>query len=223
MKQPSPHRLGSRQRSARAFTISEMLIAMTIFIMAIGALVYTQIFALRIYTLAATKLSATRDGRQAMSEIREQIRRAKTLDVGNCTSAGAGSFTMVGGTNVAKGNALQIFPTTNVIPYIIYYLDTSTTTNYLKKYVAAGYATTGGVAVVTNSAVTRLAAYITNQIIFWAEDYRGNVLTNDPRNNRVYRVELQFYQWEYPVAAVGPGNMYDFYQLRSRATRRALD
>jgi hypothetical protein len=206
-----------------AFTVAEMLIAMTIFIMAIGALVYTQIFALRIYTLAATKLSATRDGRQAMNEIREQIRRAKTLDVGNCTSVGASSFTMVGGTNVAKGNALQIFPTTNVIPYIIYFLDTSTTTNYLKKYVAMGYAATNGSAVVTGSTLTRLAAYITNQIIFCAEDYRGNMLTNDPRNNRVYRVTLQFYQWEYPVAAVGPGNMYDFYQLRSRATRRALD
>ena len=55
-----PHnQIGSRRTTAGAFTLAEMLIATTIFIMVIGAMVCLQIFALRIYTLAATKISAT--------------------------------------------------------------------------------------------------------------------------------------------------------------------
>ncbi len=222
MKMLSPHRKGSRPAPLRAFTLAEMLIAFAIFMMVVGAMVYMQLLALRIYTLAATKLSATSDGRKAMYLIREQIRMGKTIQVGNCTSAGGPSFTAVSGTNIARGNALQIYPTTNVTPYVIYYLDTGTTTNKLVAYnVRLNFSGTN----VSGSNVSRLvlASYITNTIIFDAEDYRGNILTNDSRNNRVYGVTLQFYQWEYPVGSVGAGAMYDYYQLRTRATRRAID
>jgi hypothetical protein len=37
---------------------------------------------------------------------------------------------------------------------------------------------------------------------------------------------MQFYQWEYPIAVVSTNqaaNAYDFYQLRTRVCRRALD
>lgn len=222
MKLLALHPHGSPPLAVRAFTLAEMLIAFAIFSMVVAALVYTQLLALRIYTLAATKLSATSGGRQAMYQIREQIREAKTLQVGNCTAAGPTTFVAVSGTNIAQGNALQVFPTTNTSPYIIYYLDTSTTTNKLVSYnVTLLYS---GVSVAGSNVATKvLASYITNSIIFDAEDYRGNILTNDSRNNRVYGVTLQFYQWEYPVGTVGAGAMYDYYQLRSRATRRMID
>lgn len=222
MKLNSLNRQASCPAAIRAFTLAEMLIAFAIFMMVVGAMVYMQLLALRIYTLAATKLSATSGGRQAMFQIREQVRSGKIIQVGNCTVAGGPSFAAVSGTNVARGNALQIYPTTNVSPYVIYYLDRSTTTNKLVAYnVKLLYSGTN----VSGSNVTKktLANYITNTIIFDAEDYRGNVLTNDSRNNRVYGVTLQFYQWEYPVGTVGAGAMYDYYQLRTRATRRAID
>ena len=222
MKLLSSNLKGSRPAAIRAFTLAEMLIAFAIFMFVVAGMVYMQLLALRIYTLAATKLSATSGGRQAMYKIREQIRMGKTMQVGTCTAAGGPSFQAISGTNVAQGNALQIFPTTNVSPYVIYYLDTSTTTNKLTAYnVTLTYSGTN----ISGSNVTKtiLAGYITNTIIFDAEDYRGNILTNDSRNNRVYGLTLQFYQWEYPVGTVGAGAMYDYYQLRTRATRRAID
>ncbi len=222
MKPLPNNRVSSPLMAIRAFTLAEMLISIGIFSMVVAAVVYTQIFGLRMYTLAATKLSATKDGRQAMNVIRETIREAKTLQVGNCTGGDPTSFTSIPTSSNAQGNALLIYPTTNTSPYTIFFLDTSTPTNKLTEYgVTLNYSGTN----VTGSNVSSLvlASYITNTTIFSAEDYQGNVLTNNPRNNRVYEVRLQFYQWEYPIAAVGPSNMYDFYQLRTRATRRAID
>jgi hypothetical protein len=59
-------------------------------------------------------------------------------------------------------------------------------------------------------------------MVFRAEDFRGNILTND-RNNRVIRMMLEFYQWEYPIASAGPGGMYDYYRLQTRITRRLIE
>lgn len=73
----------------------------------------------------------------------------------------------------------------------------------------------------TNVALV-VASSITNQMVFTSEDYRGIVLTNIA-NNRVVGLTLQFYQLEYPTVPVGPGSYYDFYQLRTKITRRALE
>ncbi len=64
MKPLPNNRVNSPQTAVRAFTLAEMLIAIGIFSMVVAAIVSTQIFALRMYTLAATKVSATRDGRR---------------------------------------------------------------------------------------------------------------------------------------------------------------
>jgi hypothetical protein len=71
-----------------------------------------------------------------------------------------------------------------------------------------------GVMVVANA--------ITNSMVFTSEDYTGTVLTNN-LNNRVIGMTLQFYQLEYPTVPIGPGAFYDFYQLRTKITRRALE
>ena len=49
-----------------------------------------------------------------------------------------------------------------------------------------------------------------------------SVLTNN-ENNRVIGLTLQFYQIQYPVIRIGPGELYDFYQLRTKITRRTLE
>src|ERR1700722_12868420 len=206
-----------RPKNISAFTLVEMMMSVWIYLFIfIGVMVAIQIFALRVYTLAATKLSATTGGRETLNQIRDTIREAKTLQVGNCTTAGASSFSAVSATSAAQGNALEIFPTTNSLSYTIFYLDTSTPTNYLDEYTVTS----------TGTNLTQLASYITNTIIFDAEDFQGNVVTNNPKNNQVYRMTLQFYQWEYPIAFVGTNNglnEYDFYQLRTKVSRRALD
>jgi type II secretory pathway pseudopilin PulG len=216
MKTLPDNRVSSHPTTVRAFTLVEMMINLGVFSLVVAAIVATQLFALRMYTLAATKVAATSGGRQAMNIVRDSIREAKTLQVGNCTVSGnVPTFTPDSITTNAQGNALQVFTNTDTTKFTLFYLDTTTTTNKLKMCTT----TTGG----TNfSTPVVLASYITNNFIFWAEDYLGH-LTNNNQNSRCFELILQFYQWEYPVAAVGPGNMYDFYQLRTRATRRTID
>jgi type II secretory pathway pseudopilin PulG len=205
----TPFEANGPQKNTAAFTLAEMLVSVGIFALLITWMVSAQIYGMRVYTLAATKLVATANGRHAMDEIRDQIRGASEVDIGNCSSDWT-SFSYI--TNGAQqGNALEIFPTTNSTPYLIVYLQTGGT-NQLMLY---------------NSSLDtaqQLANYITNQIVFDAEDLWGNIQTNNV-DNRVIRVTLQFSQWEYPIGRVGGTNFnsYDLYQLRSRITRRAID
>jgi type II secretory pathway pseudopilin PulG len=209
-----------RRKNISAFTLIEMMISVGIYlIIFIGTMVAIQIFALRIYTLAATKLSATGDARKALNHIRDDIRQAKTLQVGNLKTAGnPTTFTNISGSGLAQGSALQIYSTTNIgVPYTIYYLDTSGATNYLR-----GYMVDSNSVATTNTYV----GYITNTIIFDAEDFQCNIVTNNLKNNQVYRLTMQFSQWEYPIAFIGTNqgiNEYNYYQLRTRVCRRAID
>lgn len=213
----------SPRKNTSAFTLVETMISVSVYLIVfIGVMVAIQVFALRIYTLAATKISATEYGRRALDQIRYDIQQGTMLQVGNVPTSGSTCgdpthFAAITVPSVAQGNALQIYSTTNQgVPYSIYYLDMSIPgTNYLKQYTVSA----------ANVAATNiLVGYITNTIVFDAEDFQGNIVTNDPKNNQVYRMVLQFYQWEYPIGIIGGKgfNAYDFYQLRTRVCRRAI-
>jgi type II secretory pathway component PulJ len=100
------------RRHSSAFTLLEMMISTGIYLAVfVGVIVAIQVFALRVYTLAATKLTATQGSRKALNQIRDDIRQAKGLLVGNTDNAG--NFTAVSGTNGAIGNGLMVYSTTN--------------------------------------------------------------------------------------------------------------
>jgi type II secretory pathway pseudopilin PulG len=207
----------ARRRNVRGFTLAEMVITVGVFLFIFtGVMVAVQIFGLRIYTLAATKLVATAGGRQAMNQIRDQIRGGKMVYVGNCSSPINSSFALIGTTNSQAGNALIIYPTTNTTWYSIYYLDTRTTTNCLIQFNVSNSVTTY---------TKTLAKYVTNQIVFDMEDWQTHIVTSEQSldNRLLIRVTMQFSQWEYPLAFVGGVglNAYDYYQLRTRVFRRA--
>jgi Tfp pilus assembly protein PilW len=208
----------ARRRNVRGFTLAEMVIAVGVFLFIFtGVMVGVQIFGLRIYTLAATKLVATAGGRQALNQIRDQIRGCKMVYVGNCSSPSYSSFALIGTTNAQQGNALIIYPTTNTTWYSIYYLDTSTTTSRLTQFNVSNSVTTY---------TKTLAKYVTNQIVFDARDWQNRIVSNEAclDNRLLIEVTMQFSQWEYPIAKVGPTNgwnAYDYYQLRTRVLRRA--
>jgi prepilin-type N-terminal cleavage/methylation domain-containing protein len=208
---------GLHRRNARGVTLPEMMITVVVFLYIFtGVWLAVQLFGLRVYTLAATKLSATADGRKALNMVRDQIRAGKIINVGNCSNAIGSSFQLI--TNgLQQGNALQIYPTTNTAGYTIFYLDTSTTTNRLLQFNVTNNVTT-----YTNT----LAKYITNVIVFNLEDWQTNIpLSEATLDNRLLvRMTMQFSQWEYPIAKIGPSNSwnaYDYYQLRTRVFRRA--
>lgn len=201
--------IGRPDQSA-AFTVVEMLMAMGIFALLVTGMVAAQIYGMRVYTLAATKLVATGGARAATSDLRDQIREANLVYIGNCSSNWMTYMDVTNG--YQEGNAVEIYPTTNSTPYLICYLDATTGTNRLMLYSSS------------LGTAQQLANYITNQVVFDAEDLYGNILTNN-QNNRVIRMTLQFSEWEYPIAHIGGTNFnsYDYYQLRMRVTRRAID
>jgi hypothetical protein len=228
-----PNQIGPRRTTACAFTFAEMCIALGVFSMVVAAMVAVQLFGLRMYTLAATKLSATEGCRKTLNAIRDQIREANYIDVGICTSTP--SFFSSLSTNVSQqGNAVKVYPTIytniynasyNVNVYSLFYLDMTDPNNFkMTRFTVASNAANAGF--VTNTTV--LAGYITNLDIFTAEDYQGTPLTNEQSwdKREVISIKLQFYQWEYPIANVGTNaganSMYDSYQLRTRVTQRAL-
>src|SRR5580658_4798017 len=104
--------LNDRSRRTSAFTLVEMVTAVGVFMFIfVGVMVSVQLFGLRIYTLEATKLVATAGARDALDVMRDQIREAKTVYVGTCSTESTTAFSLIAVTNVQQGNALIIYPT----------------------------------------------------------------------------------------------------------------
>ena len=188
-----------------AFTLAEIVTAMGLFSLVVIGLVYSQLFGMRTFNITSTRVSASDNARKVLNRVRDDVRSGKLLYVGSGSSTG---FTHIALNSPHQGNALQIHPTTDTNVFIRYYLDTATQT---LRRTASG---TGRVEV--------LAPYLTNQIAFIAEDFAGRALTND-QNNRVIKLVLDFYQWEFPVAQAGAGAFYESYHLQTRITRRTIE
>lgn len=198
------HRPAARARTS-AFTLTEILIATALFSLVTVGVVYTHVFGLKMAKLTSSKLSATQSAREALNRVRDEIRSGKILCVGNGDDA---TFTLVAAGSPQEGNALQIYRTTDANVFVRYYLDTAEKSLMRK---ASG-----------DNQIEVIAKYITNQMVFRAEDYLGNALTDD-QNNRVIKMTLEFYQWEFPIARAGGGNYYDYYRLQTKIARRAIE
>ena len=210
-------RARAAQSAVSAFTVVEMVTVAAILAVIVIWIVELQIFALRMYTLAATKTTATETGRKAMDKLRDAIRGANIAYVGIYATNGTGFSLSTNGT----GNALQlVIADTNGIFNITntFYLD-------ITQPVSTDQPNDFPLCFRDNNGVTNvLVNYLTNYYVFQAEDYLGNFLTNMVayQNNGVIHITLQFYQWEYSVGFVGGNavNAYDYYQLSTRVTRR---
>jgi type II secretory pathway pseudopilin PulG len=199
---PPPPSATVRSCARGAHTLIELMVAMTVFSLLITLMVSSHVYGLKMYRIAEAKMSSTLSGRVALNRTRDEIRSGKMLYVGNGDAA---AFTFIPDNTPHIGNALQVYPTTNLGNYIRYYLDTN---DSCLKRLAQGR-------------VSVVARYVTNQQVFHAEDFAGTILTNN-QNNRVIRMTLEFYQWEYPVIKVGAGG-YDYFRLQTRVTRRTLE
>ena len=202
------------RRKVGGFTIVEMILVAAIFALLATWMVSSQVFGMRIYTLAATKLVATTGARQVIISLRSQIQEANTIYLGNCSGDWSTYADITNGNQ--QGNAVDIYPTSNSVPFSICYLDTTTSTNRLMLYTCTESNSPG--------TLSDLCDYITNLMVFDAEDYQGNILTNN-QNNRVIHITMQMSKWEYPIASIGSTNFnhFDFYQLRTKAVRRAIN
>jgi Tfp pilus assembly protein PilV len=192
----------TRHTARLGFTLGEMMVTVGIFSIVVLAMLFVQIFGLRVYQLSSTKLIATTEGRQVMDKIRDPIRSANTVAVGFYTN----SFTPIpSGSQI--GNAILISLLTNSV----------VTNNYIIFY---QFAASNQLCCVTssNNVPTVVANYVTNNLCFQTEDCFGNVLSSPNQNNPVIRVDLGFIQLEFTGG--NSVSAYDFYHLQTRITPR---
>lgn len=198
-------RLSAQRGSSRGYTITELMVTMAIVLLVMGAVLSAHVFGLRLFEITKAKLGASDEARAAISTMISEIRSAKIIRIGNGTLS---TFAEAGVNSLQKGSAVQIYADINTNSFVRYFWDAAD--RKLKR--------------TTNSAsyVSVVANSISNNLVFTAEDYNGNILTNN-ENNRVIGLTLQFYQLQYPAVSIGAGGYYDFYQLRTKITRRTLE
>jgi prepilin-type N-terminal cleavage/methylation domain-containing protein len=189
------------RRSRQAFTLVELMIAMSIAGLALGALIALQLFGLQQNQLVESKLGASDQARNLLQKMGWEIRSAKYFEIGNTVGTNNG-FTEVPNGQQLKGTALRIFPTTATNNYIQYYFNTN------KRALLRLRSGTIGAKVVAED--------LTNNMAFQVENYRGVVQTNAD-DSRIWRncirVILEFAQYQYPLTTVGPGALYDYYKM----------
>jgi prepilin-type N-terminal cleavage/methylation domain-containing protein len=199
-------RVGNPRRHRAAMTLPEVLVTSAIFSLAMAGFLALQLFALRMNLAVAAKLGASDQARNAVGKMISEIRMAGIVRIGTGDES---RFTEIPAGQEQRGNALQIQASKNdTNNWIRYYWDADDTR--LKRTVKG------------DPAVSVLANSITNEMVFTSEDHKGQVLTNN-FNNRVIGVNLQFSQMESAFVPTGPGQQSDFYQLRTKITRRALE
>ena len=198
--------IGRAARNLSGFTLVETMVVMAIFTFAVAGIVSMHLFGLKWDQMIRVKLTASEGARRALAQLVTDIRGAGVIQVGTGSS---NTFAPAALNALQQGNALQIYPVkTNTNSFVRYFYDPND--HRLKRFPSGA------------AAPTIVASAVTNQIPFTSEDFAGNVLTNNV-NNRVIGVRLQFFQLADPTVALNAGHYYDYFELQTRATRRALE
>ena len=189
----------ARVKHEAAFTLPELLISVVLFLLVVGGVVGANLFGLRMFQIVENKLTATSAARKAMGIMAEEIRNCRSTSVGTISN---GVFVAHLDGEAQSGSGLMICPTTNSAKFVIYFVNPSD---------QSFRRTTS-----TPGTTRVLARSVTNTVAFRAQDYLGNLLTNN-QNNRVIHLKLDLLQpARYGVVA-------DYYKLETSVTRRALD
>jgi prepilin-type N-terminal cleavage/methylation domain-containing protein len=192
------HQLPVRVMTTRAFTLAEMMTTMAIFSMVVLAMVSLQIFGLKMNSFTSNKLMSTAYSLKALDQIRDQVRGASLVQVGDGSRT---SFTSTG----TNGNALQIYTSTNLtLNYTRFYLATNTANLYNLYELPYG----GGPVLIASNVISQTA--------FQVEDYRGSNIVSGSTEYYTIKMTLQFRQLNYS----DPINDYYYYTLETRMTPR---
>lgn len=198
----SLHKLRSRRAAASAaragFTLPELLIAITVFILLLGGILSSHLFGLSLWRITETKLNATEDARRTLGKLVDEVQTCNSGLVGTISN---GVFVALLDGQPQQGSGLLIYPSSSRTNFIIYFINPTDKT-FRRTTSKAGTATV-------------LADSVTNSLAFRAQDYLGNVATNN-QGNRVFHLNLEFYQPRRTMQGA------DYYKLETTATRRAL-
>jgi prepilin-type N-terminal cleavage/methylation domain-containing protein len=188
---------GSRRSGELAFTLTEMMVSVAIFVVLVSGVLSTNLFGLRMFQIEQTKLNASDEARRIVGVMMDEIHSCDSFQIGTFTN---GVFTSLLLGTPQIGPALVVYPTTNLTNYIMYFINTAD-----RKFWRATS--------VPGSARTVAQSVTNGPDLFRAQDYLGNVLTN-LQNNTVLHLKLEFYQ------ATRVGLPPDYYKLETSITRR---
>ena len=186
-----------------AFTLPEVLITTTICVLISIAVIATQIFGARLTQFTQAKVNTSDNARSLMRLLSSDIQSARLIRIGQ---GNATAFTEAAIDAPQQGNAIEICPTSNPTPFVRYFRNTSD--SKLKRLNPDG-------------SVSDLANYVTNAIVFTAEDFRGNMLTTH-QHNAVIAIDLQFNRLKNPDLPIGPGEHYKWYRFQTRIAQPML-
>jgi hypothetical protein len=205
MKMMSDSACRVANRACAGLTLTELMIAMSLFSLTVIGLVYCQMFGLRQDELANSQSGACEQARLSFNDMTSDIRSAKIWAIGNWS--GSSFVPIPNGTN-QQGNAISLSLTTDTNKYIVYYFDTN---NFTLKRWHSG-----------DAKKKILCQYLTNTMYFQAETPSGAVQT-DLSHKGVINATMQFCQYQYPLTRIGPNYFYTFYQLGFRITPHVPD
>lgn len=218
MKKP----LSLQGMGCRAFTLPDVLISMTLLSLVVAGILYGHLFGMRMYEVARAKLASSDFARSTLSLVIQDIREAERVKVG--TMAQGTGFVEVAWGALQQGNALELNSafSTNTNAWVRYYLDTD---RKLKRLSATNAIPTVLVECPTNVMISNIVVTnmeTTNMVVFTAEDFRGNVLTN--RQGRcVIALTVSLRQIDRPPVTFGKGSYYDACQLSARVAPRVTE
>ena len=178
-----------------AFTLVEMMVAMAVMSLAVAGIVSANLVGLRMYQISENKMLASTAARVSLGRLTDEIRSSSKVQLGNINS---GIFTALVDGVTQSTRALVIYPTASTNSYVLYFLNA---TNQLVRTTS----TPGNTAIMARS--------ITNSVVFRAQDFRGNVLTNN-RPNKVVYIDLECYRTN------RAGVPADYFKLESAVTTR---
>jgi len=197
------------RRRPVAFTLPEIMVAMTIFALVVSGTLVGFITGLKYFQITRPKLTASEDARKTLDYLVNDVRTANKVLVGTIDIPSS-KFTPVTNGQLQLSTALEIWPNTNAVAVIHYYWDSST--GELKRMNNFDTAQTL-LNWVRNKGPTN--AIIDNATFsFTKEDFQGNILRADA-DRYIIGVQMQFTQLE-----SGVDNLYDYYQLNTKISRR---
>lgn len=203
---PSRAPSGKGRQRQRGMTLPEIMVTAAIFFVVLAGILTIHLAGLRMNEFARSKMGASDEARAAISRMIGEIRGAGAIRIGNGDET---AFVEVAHGEAQVGNAIEVYATKGVTnDWVRYFWDLDD--RRLKR-------TENG-----SPAVLVVASSIRNEQVFTSEDFQGNILTNN-HNNRVIGVSLEFFQLQNPTVPIGPGSLFDYYQLRTKITRRAIE
>ncbi|MGC8744209.1 MAG: type IV pilus modification PilV family protein [Verrucomicrobiia bacterium] len=193
-------------KKCEGMTLPEVNITLAIFSIVMLGFAGLYMFSVKMNYISMAKLGASDEARSLISQLSAEIRESGDVKVG---SGNASLFSETPAGEQMKGGAIMIYP------------DKTDTNLWIRYYYEPADLSIRRVSSQTVQPRV-IVEGITNQNIFSLETYNGQVLTNY-NNKRVIGVTLQFCKLYFPSTTIGPGALFDFYQVRVRIARRTFE